>query len=400
MSMVQGQGKTPSTDTEKFFSEVAKDKYIPDRTPYVRESRRIVLKLGTKVLLKHKKGESGALRRLARDIVRFRERGYVFSIVTSGAVGFGMDAMGIEARPTDLKKIQALASIGQSLLMQNWNAIFAESGLHTSQILLTYDIIENRKRYLHARDCFRSVFEYGAVPIVNENDSVAVDELKFGDNDTLSALTAILTDADLLVLFTDTDGIHTRNPYRHGDAERIPFIEQVDESVFGLIEDKQNGLSLGGMRSKLLAAQRSAQMGTGVIITQGFEPDLAALLEGADLGTFIRPNHKYEKKRKRWIFFNHKMKGRVIVDRGAEDALVNHSGSLLPGGILGTEGVFERESIVGIYNTADTLIGKGITNYASAEIEQMKGRRTDQLKSESGAVFADEVIHRDNMIVI
>ncbi len=371
-----------------------------DRKPYILESRRVVLKLGTKILLKHKRGESDALRHLVQDIDRFSKRGYVFTIVTSGAVGFGMDAMQVETRPTDLKKIQALASIGQSLLMQNWNAIFEESGLHASQILLTYDIIESRKRYLHAHDCFKSVFEYGAVPIVNENDSVAVDELKFGDNDTLSALTAILTDADLLILFTDTDGVYTRNPHKHQDAERIPFIDQVDDTTFSLIEDKQNGLSLGGMKSKLLAAQRSTQMGTGVIITEGFNPDLGALLQGADMGTFIRPNQKYEKKRKRWIFFNHKMKGKIFVDRGAEEALVHHSRSLLPGGILGTEGQFDRANIVGIYNEDDMLIGKGITNYTNLEIEQMKGQRTERLKEILGTACVDEVIHRDNLIVI
>jgi glutamate 5-kinase len=371
-----------------------------DRTSYILESRRIVLKLGTKVLLKQKKGESDALNRLASDVARFRKQGYLFTIVTSGAVGFGMDALKIETRPTDLQKIQALASIGQGLLMQSWNAIFSEQGLNTSQILLTYDIIENRKRYLLTRDCFRSVFEYGAVPIVNENDSVAVDELKFGDNDTLSALTAILMDADLLILFTDTDGVYTRNPHKHSDTERIPFIEHVDDSIFNLIEDKQNAFSLGGMKSKLIAAQRSAQVGTGVIITQGFDPDLGALLQGADIGTFIRPQQKYEKKRKRWIFFNHKIKGKIIVDRGAEEALVHHFRSLLPGGILRTEGVFEKDCIVGIYNLDEALIGKGITNYTSSEIEEMKGQRTDQIKAVRGPTFVDEVIDRDNMIVI
>lgn len=371
------------------------------RKPYMSKVRRVVLKLGTKVLLSHYTEHPEQIRRLVEDIGSFRKQGIEFSIVTSGAVGFGMTALGIETRPTDLKKIQALASVGQSLLMQKWNELFAEQGIRTGQILLTYDVIENRKRYLHARDCLRSVLDYGAVPIVNENDSVAVDELKFGDNDTLSALTAILMDAELLVLFTDIDGLFTKNPHKHEDAERIGFIDQIDESILDLIDDRRNGLSIGGMRSKLTAARRSTQMGTGVIICSGYRPNLSALLSGKDLGTFIRPEKKYEKKRKRWIFFNHKIKGKIFIDGGAVNALVHHSKSLLPGGVLGTEGVFEKDSIVGIYNEDEELIGKGITNYGNWEIEQIKGQHTDQIKTELGGdCRGNEIIHRDNMIVL
>lgn len=370
------------------------------RKPYIQDARRVVLKIGTRVLLSQQKEAPEQLELLVSDIVDFSRQGYTVSVVTSGAVGFGMEAMGVETRPTDLKKIQALASIGQSLLMQKWNVLFAANGLNTSQILLTYDIIENRHRYLHARDCFRSVFEYGAIPIVNENDSVAVDELKFGDNDTLSAFTAILTDSDLLILFTDTKGVFTKNPHKHPDAKRLSFIDQVDEKVLALIEDEQNELSIGGMRSKLIAASRSAQMGVGVVITDGFSPNLKAIMQGEDIGTFIRPDKKYEKKRKRWIFFNHKIKGKVYVDSGAENALLHHSRSLLPGGITHTEGVFEKESIVGIYNPEEELIGKGIVNYSSTDIERIKGQHTNQLVKIVGEACADEVIHRDNMIVI
>ncbi|MBN1895121.1 glutamate 5-kinase [bacterium] len=374
---------------------------VDRREAFISGCRRIVLKLGTKVLLAYDRGEREAeIRRLVEDIAAFREKGYEFSIVTSGAVGLGMKELGLDSRPTDIKKIQALASIGQTLLMQKWNALFEARGVRTGQILLTYDIIENRNRFLHARDCLRALIGFKGIPIINENDSVAVEELKFGDNDTLSALAAVLLDADLLVLFSDIDGVFSRNPHRYADAERISYVDRIDDSLFSRIEDKQNGLSLGGMRSKLLAAQRSASMGTGVVITSGMNPNLRDILQGRDIGTFIRPEEKYEKKRKRWIFFNHKIRGKIIVDEGAENALVHGSKSLLPGGIVRTEKEFPEGSIVGIYNLRNEMIGKGITHYSSEDIEKIKGRRTDQVRAFSTKRFSEEVIHRDNMIVL
>ena len=374
---------------------------VDERQDYIRKSRKIVLKLGTKVLLTHYIDiNKDRINRLVDDIALLRDKGFSFSIVTSGAVGFGMNLLGLEKRPTDLKKIQACASIGQSLLMQKWNELFARKGILVGQILLTYDIIESRKRFLHARDCLRETIRFGAIPIVNENDSVAVDELKFGDNDTLSALTASLMDADLLVLFTDTDGVFDKNPHKHADAHRIPFIDEITNHVMTLIDDKPNDLSTGGMSSKLIAAQRCVAGGAAVVITDGMSPDLSGIFSGKDIGTFIKPDRKFTKKRKRWIFFNHKLKGKIIVDGGAENALLNHSSSLLPGGVIGTEGDFESGSIVGIFNIDHAMIGKGITNYSSSEIQKLKGRRTEELRKSLVGPFHEEVVHRDNMIIL
>jgi glutamate 5-kinase len=369
---------------------------------FITKARKIILKLGTKVLLSHDKDlEKEKITKLAEDIVFFRSKGYEFYIVTSGAVGFGMAALGVEARPTDLKKIQALASIGQGLLMQKWNEVFQKYHIPVGQILLTYDVIENRKRFLHARDCLNSLEEYGAIPIINENDTVAVDELKFGDNDTLSAMASNLIEADLLILFTDTDGVYTMNPHKHPDAVRIPLIEEVNDAVFSLIEDKQNQLSLGGMRSKLKAAQMSATAGTGVVITDGYAPALRAILEGKDVGTFIKPENTFVKEKKKWIFFNQKIRGKIFVDQGAENALVNHLKSLLPGGVIRTEENFDEGSLVGVFNTQGEMIGKGIAFYSSEEIERIKGQRTDEIRKdlEGEKRFNEEIIHRDNMIV-
>jgi len=375
---------------------------VDERKTSICRAKRVVLKLGTKVLLSHYQsgGKNEEILNLIDDIAAYRKKGYEFAIITSGAVGFGMDMLGIKARPTDLKKKQALASIGQALLMQKWNELFASRGLSTGQILVTYDIIENRKRFLHTRDCLLSLFRYGAIPIINENDSVAVDELKFGDNDNLSALVSSLIDADLLVLFTDTDGLYTDNPHKNKDAKRIGVLDKIDSSTFDMIDDKANALSLGGMTSKLQAALRSTQGGANVVITNGFTPNLKAILKGEDIGTYIPADQKFQSKRKRWIFFNHRVKGKIYVDAGAVKALVSGNKSLLPGGVLRAEGVFQEGEIVGIYNEAHQMIAKGISYYNSWDVERIKGRRTGNIKKSEVKRYYDEIVHRDNMIIV
>jgi glutamate 5-kinase len=362
---------------------------------------KIVLKLGTKVLLSHHHDmDSGRMQKLVEDIALFRRTGYTFSIVTSGAVGLGMNIMGLEKRPQDLKKIQALAAVGQNMLMQKWSAIFEKSNLRVGQILLTYDVIENRKRFLYARDCLNTLIDYGIVPIVNENDSVAVDELKFGDNDLLSALTAHLLDADLLVLFTDTDGLYDKNPHLSAAAKKISFLEEINDSSFQTIQDSRSDLSLGGMRSKLMAAQLAARSGVAVVIANGFSLDLKGILEGENTGTFIRPVEKSLKNKKKWIFFNQKIKGNIFVDRGAEEAVVHHLKSLLPGGVIRTEKQFGEGSVVGIFNQDNRLIGKGISYFSSQDIEKIKGRKTSDIKAVLGEGYYEEIIHRDNLIIL
>ena len=371
------------------------------RIVHIEKARKVVLKLGTRVLLSHHNDmNKSRIEKLVDDIVAFRNQGYQFSIVTSGAVGFGMNLMGVAKRPTDLKKIQALASIGQSLLMQKWNRVFSRHDIHVGQILLTYDVIENRKRFLYARDCLNALIEYGIIPVVNENDSVAVDELKFGDNDTLSALTAHLMDADLLVLFTDTDGIYTGNPHENAQAMRISYVDSITEELFKGIEDAKNDLSIGGMKSKLMAADFSVKGGTAVVIAEGYKPNLKAILEGRDVGTFIRPDARTVRNKKRWIFSNQKIKGKIYIDRGAEEAIVHRLKSLLPGGVVKTEKNFAEGSIVGIYNLQEKLVGKGISYFSGRDLEKIKGHKTDEIKKILGEDTYEEVVHRDNLIIL
>jgi glutamate 5-kinase len=371
------------------------------RDTYIRKSRKIVLKLGTKVLLTHYQDiNKNRIMQMVEEIAFFREKGYEFTIVTSGAVGFGMNRFGLDQRPTALNRIQALASVGQCLLMERWTQLFNQFDIRVGQILLTYDIIENRQRFLYARECLKTLLDYKAIPIVNENDSVSVEELKFGDNDILSALTANLMEADLLILFTDTDGVFDRNPHKYPDAKIIPLIEKIGNDTFNLIEDKHDPLSVGGMKSKLRAAQLSAQCGTGVVITSGQDPRLGNILEGENVGTFIKPEKSISKKRKKWIFFNQKIRGRIIVDKGAENALVNQLKSLLPGGVVQTEEQFSQGSIIGIFNTDNEMIAKGITKFSNDEIEKIKGHRTDEIASILGRESGNEVVHRDDLIIL
>lgn len=374
---------------------------LMNRKDHITNVKRIVIKLGTKVLLSHHNDiDRGRITKLVEDIARLKDKGYEFIIVSSGAVGFGMSCLKIERRPEKLKNIQALAAIGQNLLMQDWSAIFAARDIKIGQVLLTYIVLDNRRRYLHAKDCLNALLDFGAIPIVNENDTVSVDELKFGDNDALSAITALLADADLLVLFTDTDGVYDSNPKDNPDAKRLSFIDKIDDKILGLARDKNNGWSLGGMTSKLKAAKRSSENGAAVVIADGFNPALADILDAKDVGTFIKPQKSKINAKKKWISFNTKIKGKIIVDDGAAEALAERNKSLLPSGIVEVEGEFNEGAVVGISNLKGEIIGRGVTYYTSSEIRSIKGKKSEQIESIIGKTYYDEVIDRNNLILV
>lgn len=368
-----------------------------DRKKFLK-NKKVVVKIGTKVLLSHSK-DSSKVKEFIEQIATEKLNGAKFIIVSSGAVGFGMESLNLEKRPTQLQNVQALAAIGQNILMKKWHDLFSPFGIETAQILFTYDVVENRKRFLHARDCLEAIFNYGVIPIVNENDSVAVDELKFGENDTLSALTALISDADILILYTDTDGLYTKNPHKYHDAQRIPYIKEIDKSIMSLIDDASSEFSRGGMETKINAARLAADSGIPVVIADGRNPRLKEILRGDDIGTFVEPSEASVKLKKRWIFSNRRIAGKIFVDDGAEDALVKKRKSLLPSGIVGVEGQFEQGHIVGIYNNAHKLIAKGITYYSSSDINRMKGKKTCEIKDICKTNYYDEVIDRNNMFI-
>lgn len=357
--------------------------------------------MGTKVLLSHHNDiDRGRIDRLVTDIAELQKEGYEFIIVSSGAVGFGMSSLKMDTRPEKLKKVQALAAIGQNLLMQDWHAIFKSHDIPIGQVLLTYAVMQDRSRYLHAKDCLGALLCYGAIPIVNENDAVSVDELKFGDNDALSAITALLVDADLLVLFTDTDGVFDKNPHKNPTAKRIQYLDRIDNTILNMIDDKANGFSIGGMTSKLNAAKMSQNAGTGVVIADGFNPNLKGILRADNVGTFVKPKAGRINAKKKWIFFNTKIKGNILVDDGAKTAIQNRPTSLLPSGIVGVEGDFKEGAIVGISDTEGNLIARGVTYYNSQEISLIQGKKTEQIGAILGRTYYDEVIDRNNMVLL
>jgi glutamate 5-kinase len=371
------------------------------RTKYIKDAKRIVLKLGTKVLLSHHNDiDRGRFDRLVRDIALLRRKGYEFIIVSSGAVGFGMSCLSLDKRPEKIKKVQALAAIGQNLLMKDWSDIFAAHDMTAGQVLLTYAVMQDRNRYLHAKNCLGAMLEYGVIPIVNENDAVSVDEIKFGDNDALSAITALLVDADLLVLFTDTDGVFDKNPQADPTAQRIRFIDKIDDRILGMVNDKANGYSIGGMSSKLTAAKMSQNSGTGVIIANGYTPDLLGILNGDDVGTFFKPNKKKINGKRKWIFFHKKTQGKIIVDNGAKKALITSATSLLPRGILSVEGEFKEGAVVGISDGEGETFARGMTYYSAADITRIKGKKSEQIGAILGRTYYDEVVDRNNMILL
>lgn len=371
------------------------------REEYIKNVKRIVIKLGTKVLLSHHNDiDRGRITKLVEDIAALKKKGYEIIIVSSGAVGFGMSSLHLDRRPNKLKNVQALAAIGQNLLMQDWSAIFATQGITIGQVLLTYGVLEDRRRYLHAKGCMNALLEYGAVPIVNENDTVSVEEIKFGDNDALSAITALLTDADLLVLFTDTDGLFDSNPKDNANAARLDFINKVDDNIMALVQDKTNSWSLGGMQSKLTAAKRSSESGTAVVIADGFNPRLADILEGKTIGTFIKPQKSKINGKKKWISFNTKIKGTLVVDDGAAKALAGRRKSLLPSGITAVEGEFKEGAVVGIANLNGEIIARGMTYYSSTDVRRILGKKSEQIEKIIGKTYYDEVIDRNNLILV
>jgi glutamate 5-kinase len=371
------------------------------RENYIKNIKRIVLKLGTKVLLSHHNDiDRGRIEKLVTDIAELKQQGYEIIIVSSGAVGFGMSRLQLEKRPDKVPTVQALAAIGQNLLMQDWSRVFAPKNITIGQVLITYDALEDRRRYLHAKDCFQALLEFGAIPIVNENDTMAVDELKFGDNDALSAITALITDADLLVLFTDTDGLFDSNPKDNADAERLKFIPKVDDEILALVQDKTNAWSLGGMKSKLMAAKRSAEAGTAVVIADGFNPSLSDIVSGKDVGTFIKPQKTKSNAKKKWLSFNTKVKGKITVDDGAAKAVASRQKSLLPSGIVNVEGEFKEGAIVGIADATGEVIARGVTYYSSTEIRAIQGKKSEQIMSIIGKAYYDEVIDRNNMVLV
>ncbi|MBM3821646.1 MAG: glutamate 5-kinase [Verrucomicrobia bacterium] len=348
---------------------------------------RIVVKLGTGVLTdSQKKPDPAQFAQLADQLASLKQAGKEVVVVTSGAVGAGMGALGFDKRPSDLATQQACAAIGQSKLMSTYEGLFNPRGIPIAQVLLTHDDLEHHERHLNARNTLVTLLRHQVIPIINENDAVSSTELKFGDNDKLSALVASLLPADLLVILTTVEGMF--HNYGKPDARRISIVESIDSDLEGHASGTTSATAVGGMATKLQAAKIATRSGIPLIIASGRKPQLlAGLLAGEDDGTLFLPKEGKLRGRKRWIAFFHKPKGSLFVDRGAMDALRDHGRSLLAPGVQRVEGEFAEGDVVRICDADGLEFARGIARFSAL---QFAGEKHSRL----------ELIHRDDLVVL
>lgn len=362
--------------------------------------RRVVVKVGTNLVI----GQGDAKNRtwllhFVKDMITLRQRGIEVVIVSSGAIGAGMHLLGITRRPHILPLKQACAAVGQNQIMQLYERLFRRHGVRVGQVLLTTEDLWNRNRYLNLRYTINALLDLGVVPIINENDSITVREIKVGDNDTLSAHVTNFVEAELLVILTDIDGLYSADPKKDSSAVLIREVRQISPAIRKCCGGKGSETSVGGMRTKIAAAAIVTRSGEKMIIANGYKDTVADLLAGKNAGTLFYPAHQGLSSKKRWIAFSQKTNGCVTVDDGGATALIVKKKSLLPVGVQGVEGTFKQGDLVTIRNLRNEVIGRGIANYSSAQVDAIKGRRTNELAAILGQVDYEEVIHRDNLAV-
>lgn len=360
---------------------------------------RIVIKVGTN-LLTSKDGSLNFKRieAFTDEVCRLRDNGAQVALVTSGAVGAGMGKVGLTKRPGQLRDKQALAAIGQPLLMDAYQKYFSSHKMTIAQVLLTRHDFDDRQRYINVRSTLHALLDMGVVPVINENDTVAVEELNFGDNDTLSAMVAATICADWLFLFTDVDGLYKGMP---GKSDIIRVVEKVTPEIESYASgESASGKGTGGMTTKLIAAKIATAAGVKMVITNGAKQgDIEKILSGEPIGTVFLPHAAIE-SRKCWIAFGTKSRGKIIVDDGAAVALTKKGKSLLPSGIISVEGKFEVGEQVAVFDKNRTEIARGLTQYSAADIERIKGRKSSEIAKILGNADYEEAIHRDNLVVL
>ncbi len=341
--------------------------------------------------------DDGALVKLAADLAQARRDGHRLVLVLSGAIAAGMPVLGVAARPADIGTLQAIAAVGQPRLQERVNGLFGVHGIVAGQVLLTpYDFV-HRSQYLHARETLQRLLELGVLPVVNENDTVADDEIRYGDNDRLAALVSHLLGADVLVMLTDTSGVFTADPRRHADASLIEEIVEVDDALERVAGGAGTARGSGGMASKLAAAKIAAWSGVRAVIASAALPNVVAdALAGRPVGTSFAPRGPRLGARKLWIAFAQGAAGRVIVDGGARRALVDGGKSLLAAGVRDVDGAFEVDAAVEIADDTGRVFAKGLSRYSAAQLRGVAGRRTSDLPDG----LPDEVVHRDDLVVL
>ena len=361
------------------------------------KARRIVLKVGTSILTS-KTGllAPQSISRLGKGILSLIQDKHEVVLVSSGAIAFGIETLRLKERPTELKKLQACAAIGQGKLMHAYEEFFSKEGVHTAQILLTRDGLEMRKRFQNAKQTLEQLFSLGILPIVNENDTVATEEIAFGDNDLLSVWVAQLIEADLLIILSDVDGFYLK------DGSRVRVVEEENqiEKLTPHLQDRKKKNTVGGMKAKLVAARMSMQSGIPLLLVNGHDENiLEKIIRDEDVGTLFMAGNRKRTSRENWIAFTAPKKGSILVDRGAYDALTRTSHtSLLPRGVLHCEGKFAEGEVVEISHDSQ-VIGRGVVLYSSDELSKIAGKKTSEIKDILGYKHKDEVIHGNDLVI-
>ncbi len=372
------------------------------RRSHVSSAKRLVVKVGTNVLAAPGRPlDSRRVGSLARQIAELVNGGREVALVSSGAIGCGMVELGLDRRPTALPMLQAAASVGQGKLMAMYERHFHKHGLHAAQILLTQNDVDDRGRYLNARDTLTTLFDLPCVPVINENDSISTEEIKLGDNDRLAAMVTDLIRADLLILLTSVPGLYRRRPGDGAEGTVLDVVERVDSKVHGLVYGETTANGLGGMRSKVDAAHMGMEAGAAVVIADGRVGGvLGKVLSGEPVGTLFLPGEGRLSSYKRWLRFTRRPRGSVRVDAGARQALMEQGKSLLPIGVVSVHGGFERGDGVRIEGPDGEEFARGVSNYSSDEVERIKGCQTARIEPTLGYKYSDEVVHRDNLALL
>jgi glutamate 5-kinase len=373
-----------------------------ERRALLAHSTPVVVKVGTNVLT----DESGRLDRvrmqaLADQIARRRVEGQRVVLVSSGAIGAGVGRLNLGKRPTELPHLQACAAVGQTALMQTYQECLAPHGISPAQILLTAGDFDSRGRYLNVRHTIRALFEFDCIPIINENDTVSVAEIRFGDNDQLAAMVANLLQAPLLILLTNVDGLFSGDPRIDSSAKRVAFVPHIDRSVTELAGTTKSTLGTGGMRSKLRAARLATAAGVTVLMANGATPEiLDRLFAGEDLGTLFFAHGRHTPAWKRWLGYTARPRGSLILDAGAVTALCMQGKSLLPVGVLAVTGAFSKGDVVSLCDANGLELARGLTNYSHTDAEKMRGLNTEQILRTLGKRPYAEIVHRDNLALL
>lgn len=372
-----------------------------DRAARLSDAHRVVVKVGSNVLTWEGGLNLEVVAAISRQICTLIDGGREVVLVSSGAMAAGLKKMGFPARPDTIPERQAVAAVGQAGLILEYELAFGRYGRRVAQVLLTGDGLHSRKRYLNARNTINQLLEWGVVPIINENDTVSVEEIKFGDNDNLSAMIALMLGADLLINLTDIDGLYDCDPRSHPEARLIPLVTTIGREVETCATGIPGSLGTGGMLTKIKAARKVNTAGIPMVIAGGRAPDvLPRLLEGETLGTFFAPKKEKMANRKSWIGFSVRPSGGLRIDAGAVHALVERGKSLLPIGITGVEGDFRVGAPVEIRNPEGEVVAVGLANYGSADIRKIQGLRSDGIREQLGDRPYDEVVHRDNLTIV